>query len=317
MINTPVKQRLRSNRQLSPGLQFLIFTCIFIGIFIVFNIIGFAIASAVYGTDTINQIRLLNLSAPHVVRALWLMQLVGTTLSVFVAPVFYAYVIANEPVAYLKPRFSFSWQMMLLIFVIMFVSNPLIEFLSNLNQQIPLPKWLSWMKENEESDRKVMDAFLHMKNVWDVIVDVLAIGLLTAIVEEFMFRGVMLTIFTRWTKSTHAAVWITAIMFSAFHMEFFGFLPRLLLGAFMGYFVAWSGSIWTGVWAHFVNNATIVVVTYLYQIKVIKTDPDNQHVFNGWQYVVALVITLALMILYHRWALKKAPEPDYDGEELD
>jgi len=270
-----------------------------------------------YGMDTINQIKLLNLSAPHVIRALWLMQLIGTTLAVFAAPVFYAYVIVNEPVDYLKPRFSFSWQMMLLIFVIMFVSNPIIEFLSNLNQQIPLPKWLSWMKENEENDRKVMDAFLQMKSVWDVLLNVVAIGLLTAVVEEFMFRGVIQTIFTRWTKNTHAAVWITAIMFSAFHLEFFGFLPRVLLGVFMGYFVAWSGSIWTGVWAHFINNSSIVVVTYLFQNKTIKTDPDNQHVFNGWQYAVALLITLALMVLYHRWALKKVPEPDYDGEELD
>ena len=80
-----------------------------------------------------------------------------------------------------------------------------------------------WMKDSEDSAQKITGVFLRMNTVWDMVVDVLAIGLLTAIVEEFMFRGVMQTIFIRWTKSVHAAVWITAILFSAFHMEFYGF----------------------------------------------------------------------------------------------
>ena len=105
----------------------------------------------------------------------------------------------------------------------------------------------------------------------------------------------MQTIFIRWTKNKHAAVWITAILFSAFHMEFFGFLPRLLLGVLFGYFVAWSGSIWPAIWGHFVNNGTIVVITYLSQHKLIGIGPDDQHVFNNVWYIISLVITLFLL----------------------
>jgi membrane protease YdiL (CAAX protease family) len=133
-----------------------------------------------------------------------------------------------------------------------------------------------------------------------VMANVLMVGLLTAIVEEFMFRGVLQTIFTRWTKSTHAAVWITAILFSAFHMEFFGFLPRLLLGVLFGYFVAWSGSIWTGVWAHFLNNSAAVIAAYLYQNKIIKGDPNDQHLFNNTGYAISLVTVVFLLFLYKR-----------------
>jgi hypothetical protein len=115
-----------------------------------------------------------------------------------------------------------------------------------------------------------------------------------------MFRGVIQTIFVRWTKNTHAAVWITAILFSAFHMEFFGFLPRLLLGVFFGYFVAWSGSIWTGVWAHFLNNSTVVIITYLFQKKIISGDPNDQHMFNNAGYAISFIIVGALLFVYKR-----------------
>jgi len=198
---------------------------------------------------------------------------------------------------------------LVIIFVLMFVSNPLIELLANINQKMILPHWLQWMRESEDSAQKVLAAMLDMKTICDVIIDVLLVGLLTAIVEEFMFRGVIQTIFVRWTGSIHAAVWITAILFSAFHMEFFGFLPRLLLGVLFGYFVAWSGSIWTGVWAHFVNNATDVVVTYLYQHKILTGDPNEQHVFNYMGYVISFVLVAVLLYAYKRLAALKVQIP--------
>ena len=114
----------------------------------------------------------------------------------------------------------------------------------------------------------------------------------------------------RWTKNYHVAVWITAILFSAFHMEFFGFLPRLMLGVLFGYFVVWSGSIWTSVWAHFINNGTAVVVTYLYQHKKITINPDDQHVFNYTGYIISLVIVLFLLYVYRNITLSQQPAPE-------
>jgi len=110
---------------------------------------------------------------------------------------------------------------------------------------------------------------------------------------------------------------MTAILFSAFHMEFFGFLPRLLLGALLGYFVAWSGSIWPAVWGHFINNGTDVVLTYLYQHRISKTNPDDQHMFNNTGYLVSIVAILALMLYYRKTAAEKIPIRAYNGEELD
>ncbi|WP_428327746.1 lysostaphin resistance A-like protein [Mucilaginibacter sp.] len=315
MTDKPYKDLQNGYNQTHPALQFLIFAGVFAGFFFVANLLGIAAIFALYGAKTLMSIGSLDTTAPHFVTALWILQTVGTTFPIFAAPVFFAYVIARDPQDYIKPSFRFDWKLIVVIFVIMFASMPLIEYLSNINQKLMLPKSLSglqkWIVDSEASAQKLMVVMLKMNGIADMIFDVLFIGLLTAIVEEFMFRGVLQTIFVRWTKNTHAAVWITAILFSAFHMEFLGFLPRLLLGAFFGYFVAWSGSIWTGVLAHFINNATDVIATYLIQHKVINIDPNNQHVFNYAGYLLSLLIVILLLFIYKKITARKEQSLQY------
>jgi len=278
----------------------LMFTGIFAIIFFTGNLIGSGIVIALYGMKTFMALATLDLSAPHFMTSIWILQTAGTTLPILIAPLFFAGVVVGDIPDYIKPGFRIPWGLILIVLAIMFISMPLIEFLSNLNQKVALPPWLQWMKESEAKTEKLMEGMLKMNSVWDVISNVLFIGLFTAIAEEFMFRGVLQTIFYRWTKNIHVAVWVTAILFSAFHMEFFGFLPRLLLGVLFGYFVAWSGSIWTGVWAHFINNSTIVVATYLFQQKVFTGDVNNQHVFKNTAYIISFVVVAALLFIYKR-----------------
>jgi len=318
MINTPYKQL---QKDIHPGLQLLIFAGIFLLVMIVCNIIAAGLVIAIYGMKTLMAIAAINTSTPHLINALWILQITGTTLPIIAAPVFFSWVIVREPQEYIKANFRFHWGLIILVFLIMFMSNPTIELLSNINLKMKLPHSLKgledWMKESEDSAQKITGVMLQMKTIWGMLLDVLLIGLVTAIVEEFMFRGVIQTIFVRWTKNVHVAVWITATLFSAFHMEFYGFLPRLLLGVLFGYFVAWSGSIWPAVWAHFLNNATDVVVTYLFQHKVINQNPEDQHLFNYTGYAISAGILLLLMLIYRKIALEKSPIPAYDGEELD
>jgi membrane protease YdiL (CAAX protease family) len=307
----------RAYNQLHPGLQFLIFSGIFLLILFVGNLLGAAIATAIYGLKALTEVLELNFTSPHASAILWILQTAGTTFPIIAAPVFFAYIIVREPADYIKANFQFKWTLLLVVLAVMFFSNPAIEFLSNLNQKMVLPPWLKWMRDSEDNAQKLMDVMLQMKTVPGLVFDVLLIGLVPAVIEEFMFRGVLQTIFLRWTKNTHVAIWITAILFSAFHMEFFGFLPRLLLGALFGYFVAWSGSIWPAVWAHFLNNATAVVATYLYQHKHIKVNPDDQHLFNTLSYLISFAVMLNLLLWYRKIASKKINLPaDINGEEL-
>ncbi|MGN6178678.1 MAG: lysostaphin resistance A-like protein [Mucilaginibacter sp.] len=303
----PYKEMEPGSSSMHPGLQFLLLAAILIVALIIGTFAGLGIVLALYGIDTMKAITTVNTAVPHFASALWVVQFAGTTFPILATPVFFAYVVMNDKANYLRTNFRFPPQLLIIVFAIMLCAFPVIELLSNINQKIPVPHFLQWMADNQKTEQKLMDAMMNMKGVWDAIYDVLFIGLLTAIVEEFLFRGCIQTIFARWTKNIHVAIWVTAIFFSAFHLDFFGFLPRVLLGAMFGYFVAWSGSIWTSVWAHFINNGTIVVVTYLYQVNHTRVSPDDNHVFNSLAYIISAVIILFLFWVYRRMTLQQKP----------
>jgi membrane protease YdiL (CAAX protease family) len=317
MIYPQQKPFRTGENHMHPGLQFLVFAGIFLGVLIVGNLIALAMASFAFSYKEVTDVVAMKLYSPHTRVILWILQTAGTTLPILAAPVVFAGLVMNNTPDYLKVTFRFSWKLLPIVLVVMFMAFPAIEFLSNINQQMVLPTWLKWMRESEDNAAKLMDAMLNMKTIPAMVFDVIFIALVPAIVEEFMFRGALQTIFVRWTKNVHAAVWITAILFSAFHMEFFGFLPRLLLGALLGYFVAWSGSIWPAVLGHFINNATDVILTYLYSQKASKINPDDQHMFNNTGYLVSFAAMLALMLYYRKTAVSKPPIQVQYGEELD
>lgn len=306
--------------QQSPGKQLLLFVLLFGGIFIVFNIIGLVLITQLYNPNLIRDMSSYNFTSPVMPAALYTLQIIAMTVPLFVTSYVFARFIVNRTDEYLKPSFRFNWLLLIIAFFVMMTSAPLIEGLSNINQQLALPKWLSWleewMKNSEEQAQLLTKAILKMGTVGDMLKNLLLIGLLTAIVEELMFRGVLQTIMQRWTKNTHSAIWITAALFSAFHLEFYGFLPRMLLGGLFGYFVAWSGSIWPAVWGHFLNNGTAVVVTYLYQHKKIKLNPDDTHAFSYPGYIFSVIIVIILLLVYKNIASGKKQAVEINGEEL-
>jgi uncharacterized protein len=297
--------------RLHPSLQFLILVAITIGIVLVGNLIGAAIVAAIYGLDMVFNIAQLDFSNPATVNALWILQILGTTIPLLIVPLVFARFVVKQPDEYLKPSSNFPWTLIVIVFCVMMVSMPLIELLSRVNQNMVLPEYLSgvqeWMRDSEDKAQKLITVLLKMDTIFGAIANVIAIGLFTAIVEELMFRGCLQTIFVKWTGNVHAAVWITAILFSAFHMEFFGFLPRLFLGVLFGYFTAWSGSVWPAVWAHFLNNGMAVVAVYLYQHKLVKIDPNSTQIFKFQAYAFSFIIVLFLLYLYQNVAKKRTP----------
>jgi membrane protease YdiL (CAAX protease family) len=309
MIQEPIKEYIPQRSYISPFIQFLTLVGITIAALFVFTAIAAGIILALFGLKTLTNTFGFNTQDPHVGVALWILQIVSTTIPLFIAPVIFARFIVHQPQEYLKPTFKFTPVLLAIVFSIMLFSMPTMEVLSNINQKLVLPHALKgledWMRNAEQAAQKATEAMLHMNTIWDMLWAVFVVGLLTAIAEEFLFRGVIQTIFLKWTKNKHVAIWITAILFSAFHMEFFTFLPRVFLGVIFGYFVVYSGSIWTSVWAHFLNNSSAVVITYLFQHKTIKLDPDDQHVFNLGAYAFSLIIVLFLLFVYHKVAMNK------------
>ena len=182
---------------------------------------------------------------------------------------------------------------------------PFISWLVEINELLQLPEFMAgieqWMKNSEEQAMKLTEAFLNDTTIEGLIINLFMIAFLAAVGEELLFRGVMLRLFKEWTGNSHLAVWISAILFSALHLQFFGFLPRMILGVVLGYLFIWSKSLWVPIIAHFVNNAAAVIVAYLYYKGDIKTDIESfGRTDNNILIIGSVIITLVLLIsIYH------------------
>jgi membrane protease YdiL (CAAX protease family) len=124
--------------------------------------------------------------------------------------------------------------------------------------------------------------------------NIMIIAVLPAISEELIFRGVFQKIFQNIFRSGHLAVWFTSFLFSAIHLQFYGFLPRFILGLIFGYLFLWSRNLWFPVIAHFINNAVPAAGTYLKGWKAVNSlsgaSLGNQITVVMFSLIVGIVI---------------------------
>ncbi|MFZ4455191.1 MAG: type II CAAX prenyl endopeptidase Rce1 family protein [Bacteroidales bacterium] len=158
-------------------------------------------------------------------------------------------------------------QMVLLAIVAIAVSQPALNLIGEWNKHLSLPDsfggLMDWIRRTEADAELVSNQMVETTSAWALMANLLVMALLPGFCEEFLFRGVIQPIFHDWFGRKHLAIWATAFVFSFIHFQFFGFIPRLLLGAMLGYIVMYSGSLWTGVLMHTLNNALVVIVIYL------------------------------------------------------
>lgn len=153
------------------------------------------------------------------------------------------------------PSFS-TWGIGILIMV---AAIPLVAASSWLNLQIPLPEWASSMEEQTQ------EAILQMLKVdapYELLFNLFLVGVIPAIGEELIFRGFLQKRLEELVHNPHTAVWIAAFIFSTIHFQFEGFLPRMLLGALLGYLLVWTKNLWVPMIAHFFFNASQVLAQY-------------------------------------------------------
>ena len=134
------------------------------------------------------------------------------------------------------------------------------------------------------------------------------IAIIPAIGEELLFRGVIQRIFTRWTRSNHWGIWIAAILFSALHMQFYGFVPRMLLGVLFGYLLVWSGSMWLPIIAHFLNNALAVIAMYMIDKELISPKVEEFGSTSGSYYgaIISIILVGVFLVLIKKQNEEKA-----------
>lgn len=290
----------------TPYSKFLITVGIILLSAIFFTLLSTIIATSFYGVSmTQLQEMMSDPSQPITLSILKLVQTFSAIGTFIIPPFILALFFSERPFEYLSLVRSPQKVSLLLATFIMIVSTPLVNFLGEINTHMHLPEFLKgiedWMHDSENKAAELTKVFLDMKTPGDLVFNLFMIALLPAIGEELVFRGVVQKIFHQWSRNAHVAVWTTAILFSAMHMQFYGFLPRMLLGAMLGYMLVWSGSLWLPMLAHFINNAAAVVFTYLFQHGLTSINPDD--VGTGSDFVgvgASLALTVLLFVILYR-----------------
>ncbi|HZH55376.1 MAG TPA: CPBP family intramembrane glutamic endopeptidase [Sphingobacteriaceae bacterium] len=193
----------------------------------------------------------------------------------------------------------------ILVFVLVLTSGAVIEWLGKLNSHLTLPERLSglerWMYNQEMQLEEITITILSDISVGGFLANLLVIAVIPAIGEELLFRGALQSIFLRWFRNPHVAIWVAAIIFSVIHLQFYGFLPRLALGALFGYLFFWSKNLWLPIFAHFVNNAGILLVTFILQRRGNSLDSmDYMDDISIPVYLISFAITAGLLWMLWR-----------------
>ena len=140
-------------------------------------------------------------------------------------------------------------------------------FLVYWNSHLVLPSALApleqWMREMETQLMELTRFLTDFQSISELLAGILVIGVLAGIGEEVFFRGVIQPKLQGYLRSPHWGIWLTAIIFSAIHVQFYGFLPRLFLGALFGYMYHYTGSLIYPILAHILNNSLTLLAVYL------------------------------------------------------
>lgn len=167
----------------------------------------------------------------------------------------------------------------------------------NMGWTFPEP-FHSWAKLREDTAAELTEYLTTMNSLPYFLVVFVTVGLLPAVGEELLFRGLIQKYLQAMTKNPHVAIWITAVLFSAFHIQFFGFVPRMLLGALFGYLFYYSGNLIYAMIGHFANNGLTVLMLYLFQSGVVDYDIENTESIPLHTAGIFAIIGIVLFILY-------------------
>ncbi len=221
------------------------------------------------------------------------------SISLFILPtILFAIIFYYKPFEWLtltnKPKLIILFASLILTII----AQPFISFTGELNSNLTLPSFMKpieeWMRLKETQAELATNIFLSSNSWIESIFNIFLIAVIPAFGEELLFRGAIQKLIYKSSKNTHLAVWITAILFSALHMQFFGFIPRLILGLIFGYLVVYFNCIWLSITAHFTNNFLAYLI---YQNSDIQNS-NNSNLNNSIDSHSSIFILLSILGIF-------------------
>jgi len=219
-----------------------------------------------------------------------------------------AHILKRGGESYLKMDRSPGPLNLILIVILVIIIIPVISWTGSVNSGMELPGWLSgierMMRDKEGRASDIMKFLLTTNGPGEASINLLILAVIPAIAEELFFRGIIQQLFTRAFGSPHSGIWITAILFSAIHFQFYGFFPRMILGLLFGYLFLWTDNLWSAIIPHFLNNAIPVVLTFISEQKV-----GVSQLTGDTKTFPLIQMILSAVILYYIWYFSRS-KPD-------
>lgn len=194
---------------------------------------------------------------------------------------------------------------------------PVVAALSGWNETLKLPDNMAnieaWMRKMESSAMQIQHIMTYEHSYGNLMANLFALAAIPALCEEFMFQGTIQRFMHKSNLNPHGAIWITAILFSTIHLQFYGFVPRLLLGAYLGYLYYWSRSLWLPILAHFLHNALCLMVDFTMQGRGIILEGMKISEVRGGTMMVVTCTLVAAMSMVFMWKVQRdLKQQDWD-----
>lgn len=292
------------------GIQLLLFIGLAFGIFSIFSFAAANILPAVTGIDlaTFQNIEKWDGKSGNMllfIRLMLLLQFLGLFL---IPTLLFGYFSDPEPLHYLGFKKPYQFSYLVLGAIVMLAAIPLVEYIGLINKKMIIGNdAMQWMKELEEKANSQIKFMLKDRTVSEYFMNLIFIAVFAAVGEELFFRGVLQRLFIKLTKNPWIGIILSALLFSGFHLQFYGFFPRLLLGVVLGILYWYSGSLWTAIVAHFVYDAFLVSLIYG-NPKLIE-DESSTIVDPGMLAILALVS--AGLCGFLLWRMVKSSPANY------
>ncbi len=218
-----------------------------------------------------------------------------------------AYLWSQNSANYLSIKKPYHYSNWVTAVIIIIGAFPIVNLLSYLNNAIELPAYMAplemWMRAMEMSANALIEEFMQTRGIWALLFNLLVMAITPAICEEMLFRGVIQRILGN-ALGKHWGIWLSAFIFSFIHLQFYGFFPRLLLGALFGYMLLYSGSLWIPIVAHFTHNALSIIIYYIGMNYGIAAEMESIGYGNSWWLSVIGAVLFCTALWYF---LKQRP----------
>lgn len=283
----------------------------------VFYGLGIFLCKPLFGIDVLSDpgILLNYANNPEALNAVKFLQ-VFASIGIFIVPAWYfPKAIQQNSTSFLQISSPFAVKDLALGIGVLIISTPLISWLVYANESIAFPASMAQLEQQlkaaEAAAQELTQAFIKTDSISGLVLNMFIVALVPAICEELLFRGTLQQFVALCFRNRYIAVWITAVVFSAFHGQFYGFLPRVALGALLGYMFIYSGSLWVSVIAHFINNALALLANYYHWNDGANEILKEGYVFPVYINVLSFVACIGIVYLMHVNRKKKIW---YNGE---